>query len=101
MTLDEFKQSLSEKFPPKQMSPLLKSLWYDGKNDWDEAHNIAQEIHSDDGSWVHAYLHRKEGDISNASYWYHHANKPVSRCSLEKEWEDIVKTFLEKIPDHS
>jgi hypothetical protein len=96
MTLQEFKTSLTLSNPPKGISSLLESLWFDGKGDWEAAHNIAQDIHSDDGSLIHAYLHRKEGDQGNAAYWYHRAKRPVCKVSLEKEWEEIVTEFLGK-----
>ena len=69
-------------------------MWYDGKGDWGKAHDIAQDIRTAEGSWIHAYLHRKEGDAGNAAYWYHRANQPVCKTSLEEEWETIVKTLL-------
>jgi hypothetical protein len=72
----------------------LEALWYDANDNWDKAHSIAQEIDSRDGAWVHAYLHRREGDHGNASYWYHRAGKSVSRMSLEDEWESIAKELL-------
>jgi hypothetical protein len=75
---------------------LLLALWHDAKDDWDASHNIAQDIHSNDGSWIHAYLHRKEGDAGNAGYWYRKAGKPYPSASLEKEWESIVSVLLEK-----
>ena len=74
--------------------PLLKALWHDAKGDWQSAHHLAQDIPSKDGSWVHAYLHRKEGDLSNASYWYHKAGKPVSDKSLHDEWDEIAQALL-------
>lgn len=94
MTLDEFKSSLGDASPDPQLSTLLQAMWWDGKGDWDQAHNIAQEVGSRDGSWVHAYLHRKEGDIGNASYWYLRAHRPVCAGSLEEEWEQIVGELL-------
>lgn len=94
MTIEEFKASLTGNTPPGKLKPLLQALWYDGKDDWDAAHELAQEIHTREGSWVHAYLHRKEGDSGNAAYWYHKANRPVPMVSLEEEWEGIVKEFL-------
>ena len=97
MTLEEFKSSLKNSAPPNDLTPLLKSLWYDGKNNWEMAHNIAQDIHSNDGSWVHAYLHRKEGDLGNASYWYSRAGRRMPEGSLEEEWKDIAKEFLKKL----
>ncbi|RYY12698.1 MAG: hypothetical protein EOO04_33175 [Chitinophagaceae bacterium] len=94
MTFDDYKASLKKDIPPEGLSPLLLAMWHDGKNDWDGSHNIAQDIHSSDGSWIHAYLHRKEGDSGNAAYWYMKAGKKTPVLSLEDEWEEIVKTFL-------
>lgn len=94
MTLQEFTASLKEPHPPEGLSPLLKALWYDGKNDWDTAHNLAQDIHSADGSWIHAFLHRKEGDEGNAAYWYRRAGRSIARCSLEEEWKKIAEELL-------
>ena len=70
-------------------------MWYDGKGDWHKAHDIAQDIHTREGSWIHAYLHRKEGDLSNAQYWYHRANQKMPTYDLSKEWEELVIAFLE------
>jgi hypothetical protein len=70
------------------------ALWHDAKGDWTAAHQTAQDIDNATGAWIHAYLHRKEGDSSNASYWYRRAGKPVSHESLESEWEQIVTTLL-------
>jgi hypothetical protein len=94
MTFEQFKQSLKDSNPPVDINPLLESLWHDAKGDWEASHNIAQDIHTNDGSWIHAYLHRKEGDLSNAGYWYQRAGKPTCRQSLEQEWESLVKAFL-------
>ncbi len=93
MTLLDFKNSLPETEPPAHTSELLHALWHDAKGDWDTAHDIAQEIHTRDGSWLHAYLHRKEGDQWNAGYWYRQAGKPVHTGTLEQEWEELVKAF--------
>jgi hypothetical protein len=94
MTVDDFKSSLKKDTPPEGVSPLLVALWYDGRNDWNGSHDIAQDIHTKEGSWLHAYLHRKEGDAGNASYWYHKAGKPVPTISLQKEWESLVIAFM-------
>lgn len=94
MDLETFKQSLSENQPPDDVSELLKALWWDAKGNWDKAHRLAQDISSSDGSWVHAYLHRKEGDDGNAGYWYSRAGRSRSSLSLEQEWEEIVQAFL-------
>jgi hypothetical protein len=95
MTYDEFISSLSSDQPPAKISEVLKALWYDGKNDWDGSHTIAQEIDDKNGSWVHAYLHRKEGDLSNARYWYSRAGKSEPKMSLKEEWDSLVRYFIE------
>ncbi len=93
MNYREFVESLSLNEPPAGMPDILKALWYDGKEDWESSHNIAQDIHDKNGSWMHAYLHRKEGDIFNARYWYNKAGKPEATVSLKEEWESLVKHF--------
>ncbi len=94
MTFDDFKNSLGNDVPPDDINEPLKALWQDGKNDWDTAHQIAQSIDNSDGAWVHAYLHRKEGDVGNASYWYSRAGRKMPNSTLEEEWEALVKEFL-------
>jgi hypothetical protein len=98
MTLEDFKQSLSDSKPPAGLTRALLGLWWDAKGDWQRAHESAQEDGSKAGSWVHAYLHRKEGDTSNAAYWYSRAQRPVCRESLEAEWLGIVRTLLAENP---
>jgi hypothetical protein len=92
MTLQEF-QSLKQ-LPT--LSPLLVALWYDDQADWRKAHEIAQDVETPDGAWVHAYLHRKEGDTSNANYWYRQAGKKIPTQTLLQEWEEIVTELLKK-----
>jgi hypothetical protein len=94
MTLAELKASLSEAAPPPGLSALVRALWHDGRGGWDEAHRIAQSIDDAEGAWVHAYLHRKEGDLSNAGYWYSRAGRPRSDVSLDEEWEEIAGALL-------
>jgi len=94
MTLPEFKATLGQAAPPAVAGALV-ALWHDAKGNWDAAHNTAQEIENETGAWVHAYLHRKEGDASNAAYWYRRAGKAVAKESLEAEWESIVTALLE------
>jgi hypothetical protein len=94
MTLLEFKATLGEATPPPVAAALV-ALWHDAKGNWDAAHNTAQDIENETGAWVHAYLHRKEGDASNAAYWYRRAGKAVARESLDEEWESIVTALLE------
>jgi hypothetical protein len=73
---------------------LLQALWYDAKGDWDRAHRIVQAIPSADAAWVHAYLHRREGDSWNADYWYSHAGRHRPGLSLADEWRSLVSEFL-------
>ena len=93
MTLDEFRFTLSSDTPP-QVAPPLLALWHDAKGDWDRAHQIAQDVPDPAGAWIHAYLHRKEGDLSNATYWYRRAGQPVANDELAAEWERICRTLL-------
>jgi hypothetical protein len=96
--LAEFEASLRGSAPPAGVHGALAALWHERRGDWDRAHEIAHEIAQDiaasDGSWVHAYLHRREGDQSNAAYWYRQAGKPVARGSLDEEWRAIVEALL-------
>lgn len=94
MTFDEFQQSLAADTPPEQLTPGLAGLWWDAKGDWTRAHESAQQDEGPEGSWVHAYLHRKEGDQGNAAYWYGRAGKPVCRESPDAEWLSMVKELL-------
>jgi hypothetical protein len=94
MVLSDFRATLNAEAPPDAASPLLAALWWDAKGHWARAHEIAQDEESPDGSWVHAYLHRKEGDEGNAGYWYRRAGRRHSRASLDAEWEEIVGELL-------
>jgi hypothetical protein len=94
MTLDDFNNSLAATGPPSGLTRALVGLWWDGKGDWKRAHESAQQDEGLEGSWVHAYLHRKEGDHSNAAYWYSRAGKPVCREPLDAEWLSIVRALL-------
>lgn len=96
MNYDDFKKSLTQLAPPVDLEPLLKALLFDAKGDWNKAHDLAQEVGGSEGAWVHAYLHRKEGDPGNASYWYSNAGKEKPEYSLEQEWESLAKHFLTK-----
>jgi hypothetical protein len=73
------------------------ALWYDARGDWKKAHDFAQRNNDSESAWVHAYLHRKEGDLVNASYWYTRAGRTTPDDRLTEEWEYIVKTLLKKI----
>lgn len=94
MDLQTFEASLADDAPSTALSPALQALWQDANGDWDEAHRLAQVEDDRDGAWVHAYLHRKEGDPSNAAYWYRRAGRPVSRRSLDEEWREIAEALL-------
>ena len=95
MTVEEFRQTLAAGDPP-DVPPLLEALWHDAKGRWDQAHRIAQDGSGPDGAWVHAYLHRKEGDLSNARYWYRHAGRPEAADPLELEWTRIATALLDR-----
>jgi hypothetical protein len=94
MTVDDFRQSLTAAKPPVELTPALRVLWWDAKGDWTRAHESAQRDEGMEGSWVHAYLHRKEGDQGNAAYWYGRAGKPACRDALDAEWLRIVTDLL-------
>jgi hypothetical protein len=94
MTFDVFRASLSAKSPPPNLPAPLVALWHDARGDWETAHRVAQDVDDDAGAWVHAYLHRKEGDLGNAAYWYRRANKPRTVVALDAEWEEIARALL-------
>ena len=92
--LSTFKKSLEHPVTDVNLSQILKSLWYDGKGDWHKAHEQVDKLTDKNSAWVHAYLHRKEGDIWNADYWYKKAGKSRPSISLEAEWETLVEFFI-------
>lgn len=94
MTLSEFQNSLGLSSPPTGLNELLKALWFDGKGDWASGHNLIQDLETKEAAWIHAYLHRKEGDESNARYWYSRAGKKFPKVDLKQEWNEIVKELL-------
>ena len=94
MTFDEFIKSVDDNEPAPNLSETLVSLWWDKKGDWDTAHSIAQEISTKQGSAVHAYLHREEGVIWNADYWYSRAGRARPDISLNEEWQQLVEEML-------
>jgi len=94
MDYSAFRASLAAPKPPPGLSLALKALWLDARSDWDGAHSAAQADGGGDGDWVHAYLHRKEGDPGNAAYWYRRAGKPVCKTSLDEEWTAIAEALL-------
>jgi hypothetical protein len=98
MTLDDFKKSLAEKTPPRGVSPALTALWWAGKDHWDKAHRIVMDEADADCAWVHAYLHRVEGDLGNAGYWYRQAGHKPATGELAAEWAAIAAALLSGRP---
>ena len=94
MKLEEFKATLALDVPPQGLSVAVQALWYVANNDWDRAHKLAQNQDNGVGAWVHAHLHRVEGDLRNAGYWYRRADRPECTGSLEAEWDDIAAAIL-------
>ncbi len=94
MTIEEIRRTLRDPEAPAGLSEPLRALWHDGHGDWKTAHRIAQDVDDETGAWVHAYLHRKEGDLGNAAYWYRRAGQPVAADDLESEWSRIVGALL-------
>ncbi|MBV8472817.1 MAG: hypothetical protein JO234_05310 [Hyphomicrobiales bacterium] len=94
MDVSAFRASLAAAAPPAGLTPALQALWWDAKGDWDQAHEWAQRDEGGQGDWVHAYLHRKEGDPGNAAYWYRRARKPVAVGPLDDEWRAIAAVLL-------
>ncbi|HUR31313.1 MAG TPA: hypothetical protein VMZ69_07760 [Saprospiraceae bacterium] len=94
MNLEEFKGSLKKEIPPEKLNTLLLALWYDAKGDWEKSHDFIAEINTKEAALIHAYLHRKEGDLSNADYWYKRAGCDRPLISLEKEWDNLIHQFF-------
>lgn len=94
MTFEEFQKTLSSTTEPGDLPGHLQSLWYDARGDWNKAHSIIQNVEDKTAAWIHAYLHRKEGDIGNADYWYRRAGKTRPAITLNDEWENIVRALL-------
>ena len=94
MNYDQFVDSIKTKQLPEGLSIYLTAMWYDGCEQWDEAHDCVDSLNDTKACWVHAYLHRKEGDLSNAGHWYRRAGRPASTQSLAQEWESIAQALL-------
>jgi hypothetical protein len=94
ISFEAFRATLEDARPPAGVSPALAAMWHEAKGEWDAAHRLAQDEDDAAGAWVHAYLHRVEGDLSNAGYWYRRAGRPASEQPLRDEWTSIVKTLL-------
>ena len=96
MDLAEFKRAAEKPKPPAWLAPPLAALWWAAKGDWDKAHRIVMGESGRDAAWVHAYLHRVEGDRNNAGYWYRQARRPAASGTHEAEWDAIAAALLEK-----
>ena len=96
MTLAEFKRNVSKPQPPAGLSPPLEALWWAAKDDWDKAHGIVMKQDSREAAWVHAYLHRVEGDLDNAGYWYRKARRPAASGALPEEWDAIATALIDE-----
>jgi hypothetical protein len=94
MTPAAFKRTLSHAVPPKAIEPALVALWWAKKGDWEKAHRVVMDEHGHDAAWVHAYLHRVEGDDGNARYWHTQARRAAAKNSLDEEWDEIVKALI-------
>ncbi|MDP5170852.1 MAG: hypothetical protein NWR72_11450 [Bacteroidia bacterium] len=99
MDFTDFFATLREEHPPARLSPALQSLWHDAQGDWAKAHDLVNDATDADSAWVHAYLHRKEGDLVNATYWYRKADRPEPTTSVVAEWRHIVSSLL-RVVDH-
>ena len=95
MTFENFKNSLEENSPPENINPLLLALWYDAKGHWEKSHDLVSEDNSKMAASIHAYLHRKEGDLWNADYWYKRAGTTKINIPLNEEWDLLAKNSLE------
>ena len=96
MNIDRFESTLKDAQPPVNLPPLLCALWHDAHGDWQRAHQIVQGEKGADASAVHAYLHRKEGDLANADYWYGRAHRLRPGMTLEAEWRELAELFLNR-----
>jgi hypothetical protein len=95
VNMADFKASLTNAKPADGLAPPLAALWWAAKGDWDAAHKIVMNEDTKDAAWVHAYLHRVEGDLSNAGYWYRRAGKPEAKDTLDAEWQQIADALQE------
>ena len=94
MDITAFKATLSADNPPEGLSPAVQALWQVAKGDWDQAHKLAQDQDDGAGAWVHAHLHRVEGDLRNVGHWYRKANREASEAPLQAEWDEIAAALL-------
>lgn len=96
MNVDEFRESLKQQIPPQGLPAPMAALWWDAKGEWEQAHELVDELETEEGMAVHAYLHRKQGALSNADYWYARAGRTFHREKPADEWEALVSRLLER-----
>ena len=94
-----FRDSLAAHAPPRGLSVPLQALWWSGKGRWEQAHELAQNAEDRDGAWVHAHLHRVEGDLANAAYWYRRAGRDVCTTTIDAEWRALSVAMLSSAAD--
>jgi hypothetical protein len=94
--MDLARSAASDASPPTGLNSAARALWFSKAGKWDQAHDLCQDIQGTAGSWIHAYLHREEGDASNAAYWYSRAGKPMpdSPVNLAEEWLEIARALV-------
>jgi hypothetical protein len=100
MELQHFTRTLSNEVPDDRWPAPLQALWWDARGDWAQAHGLVDDLETNDGMAVHAYLHQREGDAANAEYWYRRAGSQQRRPTLEAEWKVLVEMFLLQVARH-
>ncbi len=91
---EEFIETLQHSDPPEEFNQLLQALWFDANGDWEAAHELVQSVYTHEAAWIHAYLHRKKGDLDNARHWYSKAGKDIPDHSFKEEWDLMLEEFL-------
>lgn len=94
MNFEDFRRSLDQPAPPPDAGSLLQALWHEARGDWTRAHEITQDLDGRPAARLHAYLHRREGDLANAGYWYRRAGAKMHEGTLDSEWEALVRELL-------
>ena len=97
MNIDDFVKTFEKREKPEDLPIEIQALWVERDGDWREAHELVQVLETKEAFWVHAYLHRREGDIGNAQYWYNRAEKEIPDISLDEEWRKIAESLLDRL----
>ena len=98
MDFEAFRRALEDDQPPESVGPALRAMWHAARNQWERAHELVQTHDDTDSCWIHAHLHRVEGDLSNAAYWYSRAGRRMPKGDLQAEWQEIVTSLLSARP---